>query len=34
MRIREGDIPFKIPGSDSPLKSTQILIKKVHQLQL
>jgi hypothetical protein len=34
MRIREGDYPFKLPGSDSQLKSIRILIKKVHQSQL
>lgn len=31
MLIRPGDVPFKLPGSDSPLKSNPLLIKKVFQ---
>ena len=32
MRLSEADTPFKLPGSDSPLKSKTIVIKKVHRL--
>jgi hypothetical protein len=28
MRLRDGDQPFKLPGSDSPLKSTVKSIQK------
>jgi hypothetical protein len=33
MRIRDGDQPFKLPGSDSPLKSTVESIQKALLLQ-
>jgi hypothetical protein len=30
MRIRDADTPFKLPGSDSPLKSTLHLTQEAH----
>lgn len=33
MRLRDGDQPFKLPGSDSPLKSTVESIQKALLLQ-
>ena len=33
MRMLDGDNPFKMPGSDSPLKSKAVSIQKAHQLQ-
>lgn len=29
MRMNDGDTPFKLPGSDSPLKSNKLITKRV-----